>query len=268
MHVASLHIHPLKSAAVLDVDSLDIEARGPVGDRRWLVVDAANRFVTARAEARLVLVRALPQAHGLLLTAPARVPLAVAEPSGATRTAVRIWNDQVDAALAAEPAHAWLSEFLGRPVRLVFMDSASRRPVDPGCGAAHDEVSFADGYPLLVISRAALEGLNARLAQPVTMARFRPNIVVGDCAPHAEDDWRQVRIGEVTFDAVKTCTRCVFTTIDPATAVRDSAREPLATLATYRRADDGEGILFGMNLIARSSGTIRVADPVDVLELR
>ncbi len=268
MHVASLHIHPLKSAAVLDVDTLDIMPRGPIGDRRWMVIDAANRFVTARAEARLVLIHALPQGEGLLLSAPDTTPLCVAAPTDALRIVVRIWNDHVDAVLADEDAHAWLSAFLGRPVRLVYMDSAGRRAVDPAFGTADDEVSFADGYPLLVISRSALEGLNARLVQPITMTRFRPNIVIEDCAPHAEDDWRRVRIGAVEFDAVKTCTRCVFTTIDPVSGVRDPGGEPLTTLRSYRRADAGNDVLFGMNLIARDTGTLRLGDPVGVLELR
>ncbi len=268
MHVASLHLHPLKSAAVFDVDALRIGPRGPAGDRRWMVVEPSGRFVTARAESRLVLVRARPTRDGLLLTAPGLPALAVVTPAGAARIAVRIWNDSVDAVLASEDAHAWLSAFLGRPVCLVHMDTAAQRCVDPAFGRAGDEVSFADGYPLLVISSAALDQLNDRLARPVTMTRFRPNVVVGDCAAHAEDGWRRVRIGEVAFDAVKACTRCVFTTIDPASAERDPAREPLATLGTYRRDSDGDGILFGMNLIARESGTVRAGDPVEVLELR
>lgn len=268
MRVASLHIHPLKSCAALDVDVLDVEPRGPVGDRRWMVIDASNRFVTARAEARMVLVRALPQDDGLSMTAPGCAPLAVAAPRNGPRVQVRVWDDHVDAALADDSAHAWLSEFLGRPVRLVHMDSRSHRAVDPAFGTAGDEVSFADGYPLLVISRAALDGLNERLERPIGMARFRPNVVIEDCAPHAEDGWRRVRIGAVEFDAVKRCARCVFTTIDPVTAVRDARGEPLRTLRSYRDAGNGKDVLFGMNLIARDTGTLRRGDRVEVLELQ
>lgn len=268
MHVASLHIHPLKSCAALDVGALEVVPRGPVGDRRWLVIDAANRFVTARAEARLVLIRALPERDGLSLSAPGCAPLAVAAPREGPRLPVRIWDDQVDAALADDAAHAWLSAFLGRPVRLVHMDSRSHRAIDPAFGGAGDEVSFADGYPLLVISRASLEGLNERLGHAIGMTRFRPNVVVDDCAPHAEDGWERVRIGEVEFDAVKRCARCVFTTIDPVTAERDPEGEPLRTLRTYRGAPNGKDVLFGMNLIARGTGTLRRGDPVDVIAAR
>lgn len=268
MHIASLHIHPLKSCAPLDVESIGVEARGPAHDRRFMVIDAANRFVTARAEARLVLIRATPQGEGLLLEAPGCMPIVVEAPHAGSRVEVRVWNDLVDAALADDAAHAWLSAFLGRPVRLVHMDDASCRKVDLRYGVEADEVSFADGYPLLVISRAALDALNQRLDRPITMQRFRPNLVVDDCAPHAEDSWRRIRIGNIDFDAVKPCTRCIFTTIDPLTAVRDPAGEPLATLRTYRHTDDGKDVLFGMNLIARGAGTLRLGDPVEVLELR
>jgi uncharacterized protein YcbX len=126
-----------------------------------------------------------------------------------------------------------------------------------------DEVSFADAFPLLLISRAALDGLNARLAKPVSMLRFRPNLVVEGVAAHAEDGWKRIRIGEVEFDVAKACTRCVFTTVDPMRGERDPDGEPLRTLIGYRRTADG--VTFGQNLIPRSAGSVRVGDAVEVL---
>ena len=264
MQLLSLHQHPLKSAATHDVDTLEIVARGPCGDRRWLVVDAEHRFITARQQAEMVLIRALPDGDGLLLAAPGMRMITVAAPrAGAPRLHVRIWDDEVEAVVADEHAHAWLSRYLKREVRLVYMDARSRRPIDGDYGRAEDEVSFADGYPLLAISQAALDALNAKLPAPITMARFRPNIVIAGCAAHAEDGWRRIRVGSLLFDAVKPCTRCVFTTIDPATGKRDPGGEPLRTLKTYRRLADG--IHFGMNLIPRSSGHLHVGDTVEVL---
>lgn len=264
MQLASLHLHPLKSAAAVDVDALDITPRGPAGDRRWLVVDGDGRFITARQHAPLVLIRALPDGEGLRLSAPTMTALAVAAPAAdAPRLRVRIWDDEVDAATTDASADAWLSAYLQRPVRLVHMDARSRRPVDAGYGVPGDEVSFADGYPLLAISQAALDALNTRLPSPIVMARFRPNLVIAGSAAHAEDDWRRVRIGGLVFDAVKPCTRCVFTTIDPASGQRDPAGEPLRTLKSYRRS--AAGICFGMNLIPRGTGRLRVGDSVEVL---
>lgn len=268
MRLHSLHLYPLKSAAGLTVDALAIEPRGPRFDRRWLVVDAEGRFVTARAVPELVLIRAELDGDGLRLSAPERPSLAVAPPSpAAPRIAVTVWKDQVEAPLADATAHAWLSACLRRDVRLVWMDADVRRPVDPIYGRNGDEVSFADGYPLLLISQAAVDGLNTRLAAagraPVTMAHFRPNLVVAGAEAHAEDGWRRLRIGEVVFDAVKPCTRCVFTTVDPALGRRRDDGEPLETLKTYRRTP--AGVTFGMNLIARGSGTVRTGDAVEVL---
>ena len=268
MHLSSLHLYPLKSAAGLMVDTLAIEPRGPRHDRRWLAVDADGRFITARQLPAMVLVRADMTGDRLRLSAPDMPGLEVAPPPpDAPRMPVSIWKDTVDAQCVDPAADAWLSACLRQPARLVFMDDHARRPVDAGYAQPGDEVSFADGYPLLVISRAALEGLNARLVDagraPVAMAQFRPNLVVDDAEAHAEDDWTRVRIGEIEFDAVKPCTRCIFTTVDPDGGVRREDGEPLNTLKDYRRRP--EGILFGMNLIPRGAGLLRVGDRLTVL---
>jgi uncharacterized protein YcbX len=139
------------------------------------------------------------------------------------------------------------------------------RTVNPEYGQAGDQVSFADGFPLLLISEASLADLNSRLDAPVEMRRFRPNLVVDGNRPYAEDNWQRIRVGDVEFAGVKNCSRCVFTTIDPDSGVVHPDKEPLRTLSTYRRRPQG-GVYFGQNLIPRSGGVIRVGDPVTVLE--
>jgi len=262
MILSAIAIYPIKSTAALDLQEADIEPRGFRNDRRWMVVDAEGRSVTGRQIARMVLIHATPGEEGLQLQAPSMPDLCVRTPgSDAKRLSVTVWDDVVDAACAAPEADAWLSEFLGTALRLVTMDPRSERIVEPGPRSQSDEVSFADGYPFLAISQASLEGLNARLQAPIAMRRFRPNLVVAGCAAHAEDDWQSIRIGDIPFDVVKTCRRCVFTTVDPERGERDPNGEPLRTLKTYRRSP--EGITFGMNLIARGSGRIRVGDRVE-----
>ncbi|QSX76970.1 MOSC domain-containing protein [Agrilutibacter solisilvae] len=264
MNLSGLYLYPIKSTAALAVREAAVEAQGLANDRRWMVVNPAGRFVTGRELARLTLVRARPVAEGLVLEAPGMPSLAVATPDNGRPVDATVWDSTVAARGADPAADAWLSDFLLQPVRLVHMGPDSHRTIDEPQARADDTVSFADGYPLLLISQASLDGLNARLPQPVPMLRFRPNLVVGGAdAPHAEDHWRRVRVGEVEFDVVKTCTRCVFTTVDPQRGERDPGGEPLRTLASYRRSD--KGITFGQNLIPRSAGTVRAGDPVEVL---
>jgi uncharacterized protein YcbX len=265
MRLSALYIYPVKSCAAAARSSAIVEARGLLHDRRWMVVDEAGRFITAREAPRLVLLRAHPSESGLRLEAPDSAPLDVPPTTAdARRRPVIVWRDEVDAADAGDDAARWLAALLGRPARLVHMDATSTRPIDPERARSGDEVSFADGYPLLVISQASLDGLNERLAAPLPMQRFRPNLVIEGATPHAEDDWRRVRIGELELECVKPCLRCVLTTVDPARGEHDPRGEPLRTLNTYRRRPGG--VTFGVNLIARGLGTLRVGDLVEVLE--
>lgn len=268
--LASLHCYPLKSGAPLGLAQASVEARGLAGDRRWMVVDAKGTFVTGRQHARMTLVRAVPDGDGALgLDAPGMPPLRVPAPAAdGARIATAVWEAGVTPLLAAPAAHAWLSRFLGSDVRLVHMDDACDRRVkqmyDGRYGRDEDRVSLADAFPLLLVSQAALDQLNAKLAHPVPMLRFRPNLVVAGTPPHAEDGWQRIRIGSIEFDVVKACTRCVFTTVDFERGERDPGGEPLRTLTTYRRTPDG--VTFGQNLIPRGVGTLRPGDPVEILQ--
>lgn len=264
MHLSALYLYPMKSCAPLPCEAAEVQPRGLAGDRRWMVVDEDGRFLTGRQLSALTLIRARPVGEGLELQAPGQDTLHVAVPEAGPRIRVTVWDSTVDARPAGDEADAWLTAVLGRPVRLVHMDAAARRPVDEKYAQPGDEVSFADGFPLLLISQAALDDLNDRLAQPVTMTRFRPNLVVAGTVPHAEDGWRRIRVGDVEFELAKPCVRCVFTTVDPALGERDPSGEPLRTLLTYRRT--AKGVTFGQNLIPRGSGTLRVGDPVTVLD--
>jgi uncharacterized protein len=275
MRVSSLHVYPIKSTAAIDREMFEIEARGLRHDRRWMAIDPEGRFVTGRQHGEMVLIRADPEGDGLRLSAPGMPDLHVlTPPTDAPRTLATVWGSEVDAACAGADADAWLSAYLKRPLRLVHIDARSHRAVDPAYSQAGDQVGFADGYPLLAISQSSLDALNARMLAdnelagndraPLSMARFRPNVVIDGATVHAEDHWRRVRIGDVVLDAVKVCTRCVFTTVDPRTGLRDDDGEPLNTLKTYRRT--ASGITFGMNLIPRSGGALRVGDTIEVLD--
>jgi uncharacterized protein YcbX len=225
-----------------------VEPRGLDTDRRWMLVDIAGRFLSQRELPALARITAQTDPAGLLLTAPDGAALFVPTPrEDAPRRPVTIWSDTIAAADAGAPAAAWLETTLGLPCRLVFQADAAARAVDPDHAAAGDVVSFADGFPVLLASEDSLADLNTRLATPIGMDRFRPNLVVQGAPAWAEDSWRRLRIGDALFRVAKPCERCVVTTIDQATGTQPDPGEPLRTLKTFRRDPRGR-VLFGQNL--------------------
>ncbi|MPY59322.1 MOSC domain-containing protein [Streptomyces spongiae] len=267
----SIHVHPLKAARGVTPEEAVVEPWGLAGDRRWVLVDEAGKVITQRPHPRMALAAAEPlPGGGLVLSAPGCERLAVTVPEPAGTTTVEIWRDKVEGVLSDSAAHAWFSDYLGIDVRLVHLDDpATRRPVDPDYARPGETVSFADGFPLLLTTLASLDALNSLVAQgdhpdegPLPMNRFRPNVVVAGTDAWAEDDWRRIAIGEVTFRVAKMCGRCVVTTTDQGTAER--GREPLRTLGRHRRF--GDKLVFGQNLVPESVGTVRTGDPVRVLE--
>lgn len=267
--LSAIHVFPLKSAAPLALHAARVETRGLECDRRWMVIDADGEFLTGRDEPRLTLIRALPCDDALVLDAPGMAELRVPAPTGdAARIDTAVWGAAVAPRSGGVEADAWISRFLGRGCRLVHMDADCHRAVKAKYGGRYgrdgDEVSLADAFPLLLISQAALDLLNSKLAKPVPMLRFRPNLVVADTAAHAEDGWKRIRIGAIEFDVVKACVRCVFTTVDFERGERDPSGEPLRTLIGYRRSEDG--VTFGQNLIPRGHGMLHVGDAVSVIE--
>lgn len=261
--LSRIHVYPVKSCAALSPAEALVEPRGLAGDRRWMVVDAEGKFVTARKHPRMVLVRAEWADGYLQVSAPDMPGLRLRPAEQPARLDTTVWNSDVSAIPASAEADAWISRYLGIPSRFAHMGEDTRRAIDPRYAPAGEEVSFADGYPLLLVSQAALDGLNERLAQPVGMQRFRPNLVVVGTSAHAEDGWRRIRIGDVHFDLVKACVRCVLTTVDPERGEFDPAGEPLRALLGYRRSE--KGVTFGQNLIPRGSGSIRVGDRVEII---
>jgi uncharacterized protein YcbX len=265
MNLASIHVFPVKSFRGNDSMRAVVEARGLRDDRRWMLVDANARFVTARQLPRMLLFRAHAEPAGLSLVAPDGSTHTVARPAASEPLIqVAIWQSSSPARCADAETNAWISHHLGSMVRLVYMADDCVRSVSKAWAQPGDIVSFADGFPLLLIGTASLDGLNARLAQPVSMANFRPNLVVHTDTPHVEDRWRLIRIGDCTFSVSKPCTRCVLTTIDPERATPASDGEPLATLKTYRR--ESVGVTFGQNLLVRGTGELAPGMPVEVLE--
>ncbi|MEU6232819.1 MOSC N-terminal beta barrel domain-containing protein [Kitasatospora sp. NPDC047058] len=281
MLLTGLHLYPVKSMYRLSPADARVEPWGLHGDRRWMLADATGRFVSQRENAALGQIRAeLADDGTLTLTAPDGSRTAVPAPSvaaGDPLVDVEVWGTRFRAAEAAKEAHLWIAEHLG-DYRLVHLDDPRARPADPDFSAPGDTVSMADGFPLLLASTSSLARLNELIAEEnpqghetLPMERFRPNVVVDGAEPWAEDGWRRIRIGELTFRVVKPCGRCVITTTDQETGER-RGKEPLRTLAKHHRLL--KKAAFGQNLIPERPagaegdvlGTLRVGDEVEVLE--
>jgi uncharacterized protein YcbX len=272
IQVTDVWRYPVKSCRGERLLSAAVEPWGLAGDRRWMVVDADGAPVTAREYPQMVLVTPRLGDGLITLSSPGLPDLTLPVPSGEELVPVSVWESELTAAPAGDDAAAWLSKVIGEQVRLVYLDDPTRRPTNPKYSEDADRVSFADGYPLLLTSEESLDALNDWITEgpraaegPVPMRRFRPSVVVSGAPAWAEDGWRRLRIGPVTFRNVKGCDRCVLTTIDPDTAAK--GHEPLFALARHRRWDGK--VWFGVNLIPDGiapDALIWRGDPVEILE--
>jgi uncharacterized protein len=270
LFLQDLYIYPVKSLGGIRVTEAEVEPRGLRHDRRWLLVDEHNKFMTQRQTPDMALLRVAPAFNGFLLThanRPDLLPLYVPFAATPERTLfVTIWDDMVFAWRGARETDEWLSDALGRPCKLVYMSDMARRDVEPERNPEGQLVSFADGYPFLLIGQPALDELNGRLTEPVPMDRFRPNLVFSGGEAFEDDAWEEFQVGDVPFRAVRPCGRCVLTTIDQQSAAKSATGEPLRTLATYRT--QGSKVMFGQNVTGPGQGRLRVGDALQVLRLK
>lgn len=255
MRISELFLYPIKSLQGVSVKEAEVLERGFRFDRRWMIVDEDNVCITQRTHPELSQISVALTSDEIVLSGKdSEIELPVNIQS--SQVEVTVWSDKVVAQKADDIFNEWISSFLGQKCAFVFMPEDGSRPANPERAKNQENVSFADGYPYLIIGETSLEDLNTRLASSVPMNRFRPNIVVSGSKPYEEDLWKDLQIGEVKFYGTHPCKRCVFTTIDQETGKKGV--EPLKTLATYRR--QGNEIYFGLNVLATSEGKVKVED--------
>lgn len=253
-------MYPIKACAGIALEQAEVVERGLAGDRRYMLVDRDGTFVTQRELPRLCLVRTAFERDELVVSASGAGSLSLPQQlAEGERVPFRVWSSE-GSALRHPEASRWFSELMNDELSLVYMPDDERRAVNPARARAGDLVSFADGYPLLLLSEESLADLNARLFEPLDMRRFRPNLVISGAEPYAEDDMSSLRIGAVSFRGVKRCERCSVTTVDPDTGER--GKEPLRALSHYRQRDGK--VWFGMNLIHDHGGQLALGDDVVV----
>lgn len=262
--VSGIFIYPVKGLGAITLQESPVMPRGLMYDRRFLVVDASNEFVTQREYPKMATVWVELDGDEIIFSAPDMDSVSFpAIPASAPTRTVHIWSSHVPAHSVSSDADLWLSQYLGFDAHLVYMPDTTRRAVNPEYGEPGDIVSFADGFPLLIASEASLVDLNARIVAnggaSVPMNRFRPNVVIKGCDAFAEDRLGEIHIGDAFFRAAKLCARCQVTTTDQA-AGEVRGPEPLRTLATFR--ETASGMMFGTNLIPLGGGTIQVGNTV------
>ena len=270
MKVSALNVYPLKSARGVSVNVMSLDRFGPRHDRRWMLIDENARFISQREKSRLALIITSLDDNQLTACAPDQPPFRVpCAEVGARRMKAIIWDDVVDVIPVGAEADEWFSDALETTCRLVYFPEDSIRVVDRAFNPDGRLVALADGFPLLVISESSLAELNERLAargsETIPMNRFRPNLVVSGAPAFAEDAWQEIQVGGdtgVRISIVKPCARCSITTVDQATGIL--GKEPLATLATFRRGKEGS-VLMAQNAIHDRAGILRLGDDVRVL---
>lgn len=281
IRVSGLFIYPIKSTAGTAVEEIALDDWGAVNDRRWMLVDYGNRFITQRESGALALITAKLNADGIRLHHSQLPSLDVAiPPDDAPKHAVVIWDDTALAQDAGDAAAEWCSKATGVSCRLMHIARDAERPLQHKYAGSVNpigrHVALSDGAPLLLLSEASLGTLNEHLTRKnissVGFDRFRPNVVLSGAESHAEDTWHSIEINGITIGVGSPCPRCVITTIDQSRGVRSASvtgepgGEPLRSLAAYRR--QGNGVMFGMNATNATSGVIRVGDEVIVRALK
>jgi uncharacterized protein YcbX len=263
LKISELYIYPIKSLGGIKINSGQITDRGFKHDRRWMLVDKNNYFLSQRVNSKMALFDVSIAPNGLEVVNRATFDeiLIPFEPQTEEFVNVTIWDDTCTGQVVGYEANKWFSKNLGMPCRLVYMPVDTERFANPKYTPVDSLTSFADAYPFMMIGRASLDDLNMRLPHKLPVNRFRPNIVFTGGTPYQEDKMDSLTINNIVFRGVKLCARCNITTIDQ--EIASKAKEPLKTLATFRQRNND--VYFGQNLISEGIGVISVGDELTVL---
>lgn len=262
--VSNLFIYPVKSLGNIALSSALLTDRGFQYDRRWMLVDSDNHFITQREYPVMSLLQPVIENDQLIIYRKnnlAEKLLLSLHPAPQPTFKVRIWDDECDVYFVGDIADQWFSDQLSLPCRLAYMPENTTRKVDQRYAFKNEITSLADGYPLLMIGQASLDDLNKRLEEKLPIDRFRPNIVFTGGQPYDEDIMEHVVINGINLYGVKLCGRCVITTINQTNSVK--GKEPLKTLAGYRMVNNN--VCFGQNVLFDQPGIIKVGDAIEII---
>lgn len=259
--ISQLFFYPIKSLGGIEVSESMVLPKGLQYDRRWMLIDENNRFLTQRNYPEMAMIKTSFDQDSILIHYM-DITLVLPYQSKGDCLVADVWEDNVNVQEVDETLSKWFSHVLKMSCKLVAFPEVNTRWVDPDYAIhSNNQTSLSDGYPILIIGQSSLDDLNRRLESPVSIDRFRPNIVFTGGTPYEEDEWNIFNIGDVKMVGVKPCARCVMTTIDQQTG--EQGKEPLATLSSYRK--NGNKVLFGLNVIPLKTGLISVGEKIVVL---
>jgi len=260
--VSDIIIYPIKSLPGIHLTQTQVERRGLALDRRWVLTDNSFLFISQRKYPQLALLGIEMTENYLYIFQKDNPKSSIKIPFQAETAdfqEITIWDDQVTGVRVNDKVDQWFSDFLGFQCHLFYQPDNSIRPIDPKYSITGQEhTSFSDGYPILIIGEESLTKLNQKLSQPITMNRFRPNIIFSGGIAHDEDNWKLFSINSTKMAAVKLCARCNMININPINA--ESGKEPLQTLSHYRKTNNK--VLFGNNVVVLENGLIRLGDEI------
>jgi uncharacterized protein len=262
--LSQINIYPVKSLGGISLSESNVEERGLKYDRRWMLVDSENMFITQRLFPKMIFIDVKIENENLVFKHQ-RKSLELLKISlkefPIQKINIQVWEDFCDSFEYSKEINDWFSEAINFNCKLVYMPNSSERKTSTKYFPKSKNVSFADAYPFLIIGEESLNHLNTKLYEPILMNRFRPNFVFSGGAAHDEDNWKNIKIGDVKFSVVKPCARCVITTIDPQSGNKN--KEPLATLNSYRNFNNK--IMFGQNVIGHEEGIVKIGDSINLL---
>ena len=257
MQISSIYVYPIKSLGGISLLRSEVTERGLALDRRWILVDENNVFLTQRNIAEMALFKLAIESDCLIVSFELEEIKIPFKTSSQNKEIISIWDDKLEAVHVGKIFDNWFSDRLKLKCKLFYQPEYSIRKIDEKYSITGNEhTNLADGYPILIVSEASLADLNSKCPEFIEMIRFRPNIVIKNSKAFEEDNLEKFNVGNTLMYGVKPCARCILTTINPKTL--EKSKEPLLTLSTYRKINNK--IHFGQNVLVHEVGEIKIGD--------
>ncbi len=261
--LSEIFVYPVKSLAGIKVSTWQVNAKGLLHDRKWMLIDNKHQFLSQRRMPKMGLIKTRLTDSELILSTDASSSISLPlDPTDGDACNISIWNDVCVAKTTSKLANQWLGDFLDIQCQLVYLPNNVVRSVDPLYSKKTDQLNFSDGFPFLIVSEASMNALNREMNLQLGIERFRPNLVISQCEAYAEDSWREISINNIDFRLPKPCSRCIVPTVDPVTA--KTGKEPLRTLNRCRKWN--KQVYFGQNALHDNSGELSIGNKVQITQ--